>query len=161
MVNSCAGCVFLFPVFLYSPPQYFWGLFVHTWGGFLPVHPVLSGSWSCSTTSPIIPCSASIWCNLFPRINTGAPRAGDKHVFLEQPSQWKLESGYLKVSLTHTNRTQTQTHKNKVYPGNWPPDSVNDLLRVAWLSFWRPGWLGDEKTPLAICCWVWRYAMLM
>lgn len=102
-------------VFLNSVTRYLWDIVLFAEGWFLPVHPVLSGSWSCSTTSPIIRCSISVWCHLFLGINTGALRTCDKHVFLEQPSQWKPEWGYLKVSVTqrHRNRnahTHTHTH---------------------------------------------------
>lgn len=92
-------------------------MFSLTWEEFLPVHPVLSGSWSCSTTSPIIPCSASIWCHLFPGISTGALRACDKHAFLEQPSQWKKRIRILK-SFTYTytdGNAHTKTHKYVIH----------------------------------------------
>lgn len=49
----------------------------------------------------------------FPRINTGALRVWDKDVFSEQPSQWKPESGYLRVSHTETcdmHRHRTDKH---------------------------------------------------
>lgn len=92
-------------------------MFSLTWEEFLPVHPVLSGSWSCSTTSPIIPCSAFIWCHPFPGISTGALRACDKHAFLEQPSQWKKRIRILK-SFTYTytdGNAHTKTHKYVIH----------------------------------------------
>lgn len=70
-IHTAVSCVILVSL------QSFWGYSTCTWGEFLSLCPTsqISSCW-CSTTQPIIPLSASIWCHLFPGL-TRLPRESE------------------------------------------------------------------------------------
>lgn len=116
MFHSYSGLAF-YPHFT---PKSFWGLFhLH-----LRRIPFFLSNFSdlkllMLHNTPDNPSLCFHLMSSFPRINTGALRVWDKHVFSEPPSQWKPESGYFKVSLTHTHTHSSQCPCLSIIHTSW------------------------------------------